>query len=107
MTHQGDRFTARLGRFVLRHKLVVVLAWLAVAVAGVFATVAVDERLTEDFAQPGQPGYEANQAIHRLYGTGGDDPPLVVDRYLCCAAKHGTGRRSPPFLPTYPHLAPL
>ncbi|GII05309.1 MMPL family transporter [Planobispora takensis] len=78
MTHQGDRFTVRLGRFVLRHKLVVVLAWLAAAVAGVFATVGVGDRLTEDFAQPGQPGYEANQAIHRLYGTGGDDPPLVV-----------------------------
>lgn len=63
---------------MLRHKLVVVLVWLAVAVAGVFATVALGDRLTEDFAQPGQPGYEANQAIHRLYGTGGDDPPLVV-----------------------------
>ncbi|MEU4407194.1 MMPL family transporter [Streptosporangium sp. NPDC023963] len=78
MNHLDDRFTARLGRFVLRHKLVVVLAWLTVTVAGVFATVAVGDRLTEDFAQPGQLGYEANQAMHRLYGTGGDDPPLVV-----------------------------
>ncbi|MFG1688633.1 MMPL family transporter [Nonomuraea sp. NPDC049269] len=58
--------------------MLVVLAWLALAVMGGFATIGVGDRLTEDLAQPGRPGYEANQAIHRLYGTGGDDPPLVA-----------------------------
>ncbi|WP_219462278.1 hypothetical protein [Nonomuraea rhizosphaerae] len=64
--------------FVLRHKLLVVLVWLGLAVLGGFATAGLGDRLKEDLAQPGQPGYEANQALHRLYGTGGDDPPLVA-----------------------------
>src|SRR5690606_19176692 len=68
----------RFSRFVLRHKLLIVLAWLAVAIAGAFAAARIEDRLTPDFAQPGLAGFEANQALQRLYGTGGDDPPLVA-----------------------------
>ncbi|MFO7251899.1 MAG: MMPL family transporter [Actinomycetes bacterium] len=68
----------RFATFVLRHKLLVVLAWLAVAVAGGFAAARIEDRLTPDFAQPGLAGFEANRTLERRYGTGGDDPPLVA-----------------------------
>ncbi|MFI6305981.1 MMPL family transporter [Amycolatopsis thailandensis] len=69
---------SRFSRFVVRHKLFVVLSWLVVTGFGLVATVLVDERLVNDFSLPGQPGYEANQEIQRTYGTGGDDPPLIA-----------------------------
>ncbi|MEV2267630.1 MMPL family transporter [Nonomuraea africana] len=60
----------RLTDFVLRHKLAVVLAWVAVALAGTFAAAAVQDRLGARFGAPGQPAYEANQEIMRTYGGG-------------------------------------
>ncbi|MFI6325351.1 MMPL family transporter [Nonomuraea sp. NPDC050556] len=68
----------RLTDFVLRHKLVVVLAWLAIAIAGIFATAGVEDRFTSDFGTPGRPAYEANQAIKQKYGEGGNVTPMVV-----------------------------
>ncbi|HZD01626.1 MAG TPA: MMPL family transporter [Actinomycetes bacterium] len=67
----------RLSRFVLRHKLAVVLCWLAVLVAGGAASSRLTDRLAQDFAFPGQPGYEANVAILEAYGNGGPANPLV------------------------------
>ncbi|MEY9854952.1 RND superfamily putative drug exporter [Catenulispora sp. GAS73] len=63
---------------VLRHKLVVALCWLAMAVAG-FATLgSTVNRLTTDFALPGQPGYVADQKISALYHDGGDTLPTLM-----------------------------
>ncbi|WP_194896671.1 MMPL family transporter, partial [Catenulispora pinisilvae] len=63
---------------VLRHKLLVVLCWLAIAVAG-FATMgSTTNRLTTDFALPGQPGYVADQRINTLYHNGGDTLPTLL-----------------------------
>jgi putative drug exporter of the RND superfamily len=67
----------QLSRFLLRHKLAVVAAWLLVLVAGMAAAGAVSSRLSQDFAFPGKEGYEANVAIVRAYGTGGPGNPLV------------------------------
>jgi RND superfamily putative drug exporter len=64
--------------FILRHKRLVVLFWLAVAVAGMAASATISSRLSYQFNLPGQPGYEANQAILRAYGTGGSTLPLVA-----------------------------
>jgi putative drug exporter of the RND superfamily len=66
----------KLSRLVLGHKLLVTLLWLVVAVAGAYATIGVDDRLTGQWALPGQPAYEANQAILNTYGSQGD--PLVA-----------------------------
>ena len=66
-----------LSRFVLRHKLAVVLAWLVVLVAGGAASSKLADRLSQDFSFPGQPGYEANVAILQRYGNGGPGNPLV------------------------------
>jgi putative drug exporter of the RND superfamily len=67
----------RLSGFVLRHKLAVVLAWLAVLLAGGTASSGVADRLDQDFSFPGQPGYEANLEVLRHYGNGGPSNPLV------------------------------
>ena len=67
----------RLTRFLLRHKLAVVAAWLVVLVAGVAAAGVVPGRLSQEFSFPGEEGYEANVAILEAYGTGGPGNPLV------------------------------
>ncbi|MFI0408804.1 MMPL family transporter [Actinomadura sp. 3N508] len=68
-----DRFSD----FVLRHRLLVGLVWLAAACAGAFAVMQVPDRLTEDFAPPGSAARDANAAILRAYGTGGEEKPEV------------------------------
>ncbi|MEU5883818.1 MMPL family transporter [Spirillospora sp. NPDC047279] len=62
---------------VLRHKLIVMLLWLAATCAGAFAVTQVTDRLKEDFAPPGSAARTANEMIAREYGTGGSHPPLV------------------------------
>ncbi|WP_027859984.1 MMPL family transporter [Marmoricola sp. URHB0036] len=67
-----------LSHWVLRHRGLVALVWIAIAVAGgVNATRTVD-RLTYEFALPGQPAYETNQLIADRFGGGGDNDPLLL-----------------------------
>jgi RND superfamily putative drug exporter len=65
-------------RFVLRHKLAVVVFWLAVLVAGAVAAASLAGRLSGQFALPGAASYQANQQILRLYGNGGGGHPEVA-----------------------------
>jgi RND superfamily putative drug exporter len=65
-------------RFVLRHKLAVVVFWIAVLAAGVFASAHLSSRLSGQFALPSASSYQANQQILRTYGNGGDGYPEVV-----------------------------
>jgi len=68
----------RLTDWVLGHRRMVVLAWLAVALTGgVLAPTTID-RLGFDFSTPGRPAYEANQAIAEQVGNGGGNDPLLV-----------------------------
>ncbi|NUS09889.1 MAG: MMPL family transporter [Streptomyces sp.] len=63
---------------VLKHKLLVVLVWVAVALAG-FATIGTTTgRLTASFALPGQAGYETNARITQLYRNGGMEPVTIA-----------------------------
>ena len=48
------------------------------ALAGAVAAAQSSHRLSVSFDLPGQPAYEANTAIIRAFGTGGDNPPLVA-----------------------------
>lgn len=66
-----------LSSFVLRHKLLVALFWLAVFVAGMAASGSLSGRLSQDFSYPGREGYEANLAILRAHGAGGPGNPLI------------------------------
>ncbi len=66
---------------VLGHRLVVVLLWLLVAGAGGATTSTTVDRLSFEFALPGQPAYEANEEIQQRFGGGGlEDPLLLVVR---------------------------
>ncbi len=68
----------RLARFVLRHRLMVALFWLVAFVAGGATAGTTTERLTVDFSLPGQQGYETEQQILALYGTGPDEGTSIV-----------------------------
>lgn len=68
----------RLIDVVLRRRLLVALAWLAVAVAGVATAPTTLDRLSFDFALPGQPAYETNQRIVEQFGGGGLNEPLLL-----------------------------
>ncbi|MET0523353.1 MAG: MMPL family transporter [Nocardioides sp.] len=64
--------------WVLGHRLVVALVWLLVAVAGAGLAPTTVDRLSYEFALPGQPAYEANVEIDETFGGGGTEEPLAV-----------------------------
>src|SRR6201995_2923196 len=65
-----------LTRFVLRHKALVALTWLLVAVAGVMTVSGTTHRMTNDFSMPGQ-AYKVDSQIVAEYGNGGSQAPYV------------------------------
>ena len=70
---------AALTRWVLRHKVLVVVVWLGLTAAGAALAPQAIAAMSSDFGSlPGRPGYEANQEIRLVYGTGGDANPLVL-----------------------------
>lgn len=68
----------RLTEWVLGHRLMVAGAWLVVAVTGAVLAPTTVDRLTFEFALPGQPAYETNQEIVERFGSGGANDPLLV-----------------------------
>ena len=68
----------RFAEFVLHHRLVVVLAWLFLAIAGGAATGPTNKNLTIDFFLPGQPGTEAAHKIINDFGNGGSSSPYLL-----------------------------
>ncbi|HEU5033737.1 MAG TPA: MMPL family transporter [Mycobacteriales bacterium] len=68
----------RLSEFVLRHRKLVVLAWLLLFLAGGAVSQRASDRLTIDFSLPGQPGYEAEKQILQTYGNGGMTQPIIA-----------------------------
>jgi RND superfamily putative drug exporter len=69
---------ARWSRLVLSHKWLVALAWLLVLAPSLLLVSKVEGRLSQQFALPGQPAYEANQRILDAYGNGGPGQALVA-----------------------------
>jgi RND superfamily putative drug exporter len=68
---------ARLTSFVLRHRRLVAVFWLAVFVAAMAGSSRVSDRLGIDFSLPGQPGSTTAAEITQLYGNGGSLAPSV------------------------------
>src|SRR6266545_5440174 len=64
--------------WVLTHRRLVVVFWLAAAVAGAASASSASHALSQRSALPGKPGYQANQLIQRLYGNGGATAPFVA-----------------------------
>jgi len=79
-TPEQDRNTAlrRLTGFVLRHRRLVIVAWLVVFLLGGMGAGKVSSRLKFDFSLPGQPGYETARQIIHTYGNGGDQNASIV-----------------------------
>jgi putative drug exporter of the RND superfamily len=69
---------ARLARFVLAHRRLVLLVWVLLLPAGIYGASHVSKRLSTDFSLPGQPGYETAKKITHLYGNGGYTSATVV-----------------------------
>jgi RND superfamily putative drug exporter len=69
---------ASMSRFVLRHKLLVVLFWVAMTVAGVVSTGPVGDALSTRFDLPGTEATEVNTEIARTYQSGGFGNPYTV-----------------------------
>jgi len=68
----------RLTAFVLSHRLAVVLAWVGLAVVGFASLASSTGALSHAYTLPGRSGWEANRAILRAFGNGGDVQPLVA-----------------------------
>jgi putative drug exporter of the RND superfamily len=64
-----------LTRWVLAHKRIVVLGWIALTVAGIAASGPASERLANDSSVPDGEGWEATLAIAERYD--GDSKPLL------------------------------
>ena len=68
---------ARLARFVIRHRLLVIGAWLVLTLVGAVSAGKLSERWFESFSIPGYSAYEANQRTLKVFGSG-EQAPLVV-----------------------------
>ena len=68
---------ARLTRFVLRHRRLVSLGWLAVTIAGIASIGSAANAFSDQYSVPGREGYKTNAAITGAFGNGGDSAPLV------------------------------
>jgi putative drug exporter of the RND superfamily len=67
-----------LTRWVLAHKRIVVISWIALTLAGMAAAGPATDALEPEFSVPDKEGWETNQVIAQRYGeTGGDTAPLV------------------------------
>jgi RND superfamily putative drug exporter len=63
--------------FILRHKALIAVGWLAVVIAGVFTVSGTLHRMTNDFSMPGQ-AYQVDNQIAAQYGNGGSQAPYVA-----------------------------
>jgi putative drug exporter of the RND superfamily len=65
-------------KFALRHRRLVALVWLVVAVAGFASVGPATNALSDQYSVPGREGYVTNTQIKRIFGNGGDGAPLVA-----------------------------
>jgi RND superfamily putative drug exporter len=68
---------AGIARLVIRHRLLVVGAWILLTFVGMFSAAKLSSRWFESFSIPGYSAYEANQRTLKIFGSG-EQPPLVV-----------------------------
>jgi RND superfamily putative drug exporter len=66
-----------LTRWVLTHKRTVLAFWLLVTVAAFAAVGPAGSALSQQFSIPGREGFETNEELAAIYGTGGDVAPIV------------------------------
>ncbi|MEU4542236.1 MMPL family transporter [Nonomuraea dietziae] len=67
----------RISAFVLGRKGLVILLTAVAFLVGMGATPLAIQRLSEEYAHPGMPAFDANQEIVKVYGNGGYQRPFV------------------------------
>src|SRR3954454_21257503 len=72
------RLLFRLGSFSQRHRLAVVLVWLAVLVAGGIGAATLSGETSNSFAIPGQESTVAQELITEEFGAGGATVDVAV-----------------------------
>ena len=82
-------------RFVLRHRLLTVLAWLVLSIVGALTMKLAAERMDYSYTTPGQPGFEADQHIIRRFVIDPAwEPTLAVLRLPPGKSMYSAGGRS-------------
>jgi len=69
---------ARLARWSLRHKKLVVIFWIVLALVGMSTAKQASNALDQGYSIPGRESYQTNQTINEKYGTGGNAAPIVA-----------------------------
>jgi RND superfamily putative drug exporter len=67
----------QLTSFVLRHKRAVAVSWILLTLVGMAAAGPASKALDQRFSVPGREGWETSQQLLKVYGNGGESPPLV------------------------------
>jgi RND superfamily putative drug exporter len=64
--------------FVLRHRLLVALFWLAITVVGILTIQTTTGRLSQTFSLPNSPAASTEDLLAREYHSSGGDPTILV-----------------------------
>jgi putative drug exporter of the RND superfamily len=75
--HARGGLIAALTDWVLDRKRVVLGAWLVVWLVAVVSLGPAGSSLSDQFSIPGREGFETNEQLAQIYGTGGDAAPIV------------------------------
>src|SRR5690242_13130609 len=68
----------RFADFVLSHRKRVIAFWVVLFLVSIPFAGQVQDRMSLDFALPGQPGYETTKKIVEKYKNGENEPSLLV-----------------------------
>jgi putative drug exporter of the RND superfamily len=74
----SESLLRRLSGWTLRHRRLVVIAWIVLAVAGFASGGALSNALSTEFAVPGRESHDANREIRRVFGVEGSVAPIVI-----------------------------
>jgi putative drug exporter of the RND superfamily len=74
----------------LRHRRVVVLAWIVLTVVGVLTVSSATGGLSHGFNTPGTRGYDANAHIIKSFGIDGNEQPTIAVLHLPAGEGMGT-----------------
>jgi putative drug exporter of the RND superfamily len=77
-------------RFALRHRRLVVLAWITLTVVGVVTVSSATSGLSHGFGTPGTAGYDANAHMLKTFGIDGNEQPTIAILHLPAGEGMGT-----------------